>query len=127
MYQVEILSTSKKDLTPRETLMLKEVSDAVKLDDLVPQDGTVTITPADYAILKVHNDLAENNEYQVTLIIDTDGNKYRTGSASFQAAFVDIWEAMCNGGDTPVEEFSIKMYKMKSKNYNGHLITCSIA
>ena len=57
------------------------------------------------------------------VIIDKNGDKYVTGSLSFWNSFMDIYTEML-GED---EEWSIKAYKLDSKNYKGKkFLTCSI-
>lgn len=124
-YNVEILEAS-RELTAREKISIKDFSNAVAIDtEVIDSNSKLIITPADYAILKVHNEHSKNDkEYKKYLLIDTAGNKYVTGSESFFTAFIDIFNAMREEGD---EEYSIEVYKKPSKNYQGkHFITCSI-
>lgn len=117
-----LIEDSSKDLTARERLMLKDTSDALKIDELTEDDGLI-ISPDAYAVLDVHNEKSENKEYHVYLIIDKNGTKYVTGSESLWSSFIEIWEDMTEAG----EEFEIKCYKLASKNYKGKkFITCSI-
>lgn len=123
-YSVKIIETS-KELTTRERVLFKDVSNAVKLDTALDSDGTpLIITPMDYAILAVHNGKSTKNpDYENYVIVDPEGNKYVTGSPSFWSAFMDIWEEMA-GED---KGWQIAIYKRPSKNYNGKdFITCSI-
>lgn len=48
---------------------------------------------------------------------------YATGSQSFEDSFIQIMEVMKDAGET---DFEIECYKVKSKNYNGSFIKCSI-
>ena len=123
-YTVEIIESS-KELTKRESIMLKDVSNAVKLDEAINDtEATLVIAPAAYAILSIHNGKSKNNpDYYNYIIIDTNNNKYVTGSPSFWNAFLNIWNEMKD------EEsgWQIECYKRDSKNYNGkQFITCSI-
>lgn len=122
-YKVNILECS-AELTPRERILIKDTSNAKRLDECVPFDGDkITITPAIFAVLDIHNEKAENPDYEVYVIIDADGTKYATGSPSFYEAFRSIWDEMHEAG----EDFSIEVYKMESKNYKGkYFLTCSI-
>lgn len=123
-YKVEIQEASKA-FTKRETIKIKDVSNAVKFDEIA-EGSPVVITPAAYAVLLVHNDKSENKDYPLYIILDKDGNKYMTGSESFWNSFIDIWEEMIEDGDEP-EEFEIEVYKKDSKNYKGKkFLTCSI-
>lgn len=120
-YSVEIVEAS-MELNARAKIILKDTSDAHKLDALVDADGIV-IAPANYAILAIHNDKAEDPDYKNYLIIDKDGNKYVTGSNSFWNSFINIYSEMKAEG----EDFEVKIYKLPSKNYNGKsFLTCSL-
>lgn len=120
-YKTEIIESS-KELSGKEKLIFKDLSNAVKLDSAT--DGQpLVITPVDYAVIKVHNEKSENPDYNNYVIVDKAGIKYVTGSPSFWQAFTDIWDAMADED----EEYSIEIYKLDSKNYKGkQFLTCSI-
>ncbi len=121
-YKVTIKEVS-RNLTARERIMFKDTSNAVKLDEALGENGTLVISVADYAVLEIHNDKAEDKDYENYIIMDTNGAKYVTGSPSFWSAFSEIYDEM-RGED---EEWSIEVYKMDSKNYKGkQFLTCSI-
>lgn len=123
-YKVEIQEASKA-FSKRETIKIKDVSNAVKFDEIA-EGSSVVIIPSAYAVLSVHNDKSENKDYPLYIILDKDGTKYMTGSVSFWNSFIDIWEEMTEGVDEP-EEFEIEVYKKDSKNYKGKkFLTCSI-
>lgn len=121
-YEVKIKSTS-KELTARERVMLKDTRNAIKLDEAVNETPLV-ISPDYYAVLDVHNEKSkEDKDFENYIVVDTDGNKYVTGSHSFYEAFTEIVEEMDGTG----EEYQIEIYKLDSKNYKGkQFITCSI-
>lgn len=121
-YEVKINSVS-KELTARERVMLKDTRNAIKLDEAI-KDTPLVISPAYYAVLDVHNEKSkEDKDFQNFIVVDTAGNKYVTGSASFFEAFTEIVEEMSGTG----EEYEIEIYKLDSKNYKGkQFITCSI-
>ena len=120
-YSVEITETS-RELSAKQRIALKDTSDAIKLD-IACDENAVIIEPADYAILAIHNEKSDNVDYVNYVIIDKNGDKYVTGSASFWNAFTDIYLEM-KGED---EDWSIKVYKLDSKNYKGKkFLTCSI-
>lgn len=120
-YKVSIKEVS-KELTARERIMLKDTSNAIKLD-VACSETHLVISPVAYAILAIHNEKSDNKDYENYLIIDADGNKYVTGSPSFWASFKEIWDEM----ETENEEYSIEVYKMDSKNYKGkQFLTCSM-
>lgn len=121
-YNVTIVSTS-KELTARERIMMKDTSNAVKLDEAVQIDTPLVVQPVGYAELTIHNEKSDNKDYQNYIIIDKEGHKFVTGSASFWESFMEIWEEM----DGEEEEFQIEIYKKESKNYKGkHFLSCSI-
>lgn len=121
-YRVTIKETS-RELTARERIMLKDTTDATKLDEIVKGGESATITPEAYAILNIHNEKSDNKDYENYIILTTDGEKYVTGSPSFWSSFMEIWDEMAEAN----EPFSIKVYKRDSKNFKGkQFLTCSI-
>lgn len=120
-YSVEIKETS-RELTAKQRIALKDTSDAIKLDTACEEEAII-IEPVDYAVLSIHNEKSDNVDYENYVIIDTNGDKYITGSASFWNSFMDIYNEM-QGEE---EAWAIKAYKLDSKNYKGKkFITCSI-
>ena len=120
-YTVEIKETS-KELTARERLMLKDLTNATKLDAEC-ENGDVVITPVAYAVLTIHNEKSDNKDYENYILQDKEGNTFVTGSTSFWSSFMNIFEEMKD----EAEAWSIKVYKKPSKNYTGKsFITCSI-
>ena len=120
-YSVEISELS-RELSAKERIALKDTSDATKLD-VACDEGSVIIEPVAYAVLGIHNEKSDNKDYNNYVIIDKDGQKYVTGSESFWSSFMDIYNEM-QGED---ESWSIKAYKLDSKNYKGKkFLTCSI-
>jgi hypothetical protein len=121
-YSVQIVECS-KELSAKERILMKDTSDAVKLDDAT-QEGKVVIHPEAYVVLEVHNEKSDNKDYKKYLILDTDGTKYDTGSESFWSSFKGIWDEMAD----EKEEWHIVAYRLPSKNRSGKdFITCSIA
>lgn len=119
-YKVAIKECS-RELTPRERIMVKDTSNAIKLDEAAGQIDGVNIEVFFYAVLNIHNEKSEDKDYENYIVIDKKGNKFVTGSPSFWSAFVDIADEM---GD---EDFTINCYKLDSKNYKGkQFLTCSI-
>ena len=120
-YSVEIIETS-RELSAKQRIALKDTSDAIKLDTACEEEAII-IEPVDYAILSIHNEKSDNKDYNNYVIIDKNGDKYVTGSTSFWSSFMDIYNEM-QGED---EAWSIKAYKLDSKNYKGKkFLTCSI-
>ena len=120
-YSVEIIETS-KELSAKQRIALKDTSNAIKLDTACEEEAII-IEPVDYAILSIHNEKSDNKDYSNYVIIDKNGDKYVTGSSSFWNSFMDIYLEMKDED----EAWSIKAYKLDSKNYKGKkFLTCSI-
>lgn len=120
-YSVTIAEAN-KELSAKERIMMKDTSDAIKLDEIT-KNGEVVITPIAYVILNIHNEKSENKDYNNYLILDELGQKYVTGSESFWNSFSDIYNEMKEVD----EPWQIKCYRLPSKNYKGkEFLTCSI-
>lgn len=120
-YSTRIIEAS-KELSKKETVMLKDTSDCIKLDDAL-KDGAITFKPSYYAVVEVHNEKSDNKDYRVYVVADEEGNKYVTSSDSFFESFKDIYSVMHESD----EDWLLKVYKLDSKNYTGRqFITCSI-
>lgn len=121
-YSVEIKETN-KELTAKERILLKDTSDAIKLDETCAEEAVI-IKPVLYAVLAVHNEKSDNVDYEQYVLQDASGQKYVTGSESFWSSFMAIYEEM---KDDEEEDWAIKAYKLDSKNYKGKkFLTCSI-
>ena len=120
-YSVSIKESS-RELTAKQRIALKDTTGAVKLDEAT-QVEPVIINVDMYAILAIHNEKSENPDYDNYVVVDKNGTKYVTGSASFWSSFMDIFTEM-EGED---EAWTLKVYRVPSKNYKGKdFITCSI-
>lgn len=120
-YSTRIIEAS-KELSKKETVMLKDTSDCIKLDEAL-KDGAITFKPSYYAVVEVHNEKSDNKDYRVYVVADEEGNKYVTSSDSFFESFKDIYSYMHESD----EDWLLKVYKLDSKNYTGRqFITCSI-
>lgn len=119
-YKVTIREHSFGELSGRDRIFVKDVSNAIPLDTAA--DESLIFSPKNYAILDVENSESPDKNYTKYLIVDDSGNKYVTGSESFWRAFIDIFDEMKDEG-----EYQIEVYKRPSKNYSGKFfITCSI-
>lgn len=132
-FEVKIIESS-MELTHKERVMLKDTSRAIKLDEVCDNGNELQIKPTGYARLSIHNEKADNPDYEQILVIDESGKKYITGSSSFWRSFIDIWTEMTDytlkEGEvrTESEEWALIIYKKDSKNYKGkQFLTCSIA
>lgn len=118
----EVFGRDGHELSAKERVQFKDTSDCVKLDEAT-QEGAVLINPVMWGVLLIHNDKSDTPEYDNYIIKDQDGTRYITGSASFWRAFNDIQEDM----EEVDESWSIKVYRMPSKNYKGKdFLTCSV-
>lgn len=123
-FEVKITETT-ANLDAKMRVKLKDITNAIKLDEVTSVDDYFYITPVDYAILDVHNENSDNKDYKLFIIIDVNGDKYVTGSPSFLNAFMAIWDEM---KDEEKGSWKIGAYKRDSKNYKGKtFMTCSLA
>lgn len=123
-YSVSIKNCSKA-LNAKERIMMKDVSDAFKLDTET-QAGDVLIDVDFYVQLAVHNAKSENSDYDVYVVVDKNGSKYVTGSESFFHSFADIMDEVADAGDE-MGDWQLCVYRKPSKNRPGKdFITCSI-
>lgn len=123
-YKVEI-AHSTKELTVREKIRIKDLSNAIQLDDATQKEGNVVIDFDYYVILKVHNEFSKDDkDYNKFVIVDKGGNKFVTGSESFMNTLEGIVDEMADAGET---DFEIEVYRKDSKNYTGkQFLTCTI-
>lgn len=113
-----------KELSGKDKVMLKDLTNATPLERCVDGADSFVIRPDFYALLSVHNDKAKNNtDYKVCIIMDVQGNKFKTGSESFISAFTSIMEDMADCD----EAWELSVYGLPSKNYAGkNFLTCSV-
>lgn len=123
-YKVEIVHST-KELTVREKIRIKDLSNAIQLDDATQQEGNIVIDFDYYVILKVHNEFSKDDkDYNKYVIVDKSGNKFVTGSESFMTSLEEIVNEMADAGET---DFEIEVYRKDSKNYTGkQFLTCTI-
>ena len=121
-YTVKIEESS-QELKGKQRIIMKDTSDALKLDEATEGGNSIIIKVEKWAILKVHNEKADDKEYENYIIVDNEGHKFVTGSQSFWSSFINIYEEMKDED----EEWAIKVYRLPSKNYKGkEFITCSV-
>lgn len=123
-YEVNIVSST-RELTPKEKIKLKDLSNSINLDNATQAEGKVVINYDYHVILEIHNEKSKDRkDYQNVVVVDKDGTKYNTGSESFLTTLEDITGEMLSAGE---EDFSIEVYRKDSKNYKGkQFITCSV-
>lgn len=124
-YEVKLIESSKA-LSARDKIRFNNFSAALTLDSLVEDDKDAAhITPVAYAYFEVHNERAENTDYPMFVIEDSDGNLYKTGSSAFFNRFKDIFDTM--KADAPDEVFSISIIKRPSTRYKGkYILLCQL-
>lgn len=117
MYKSEVKEVFGKELTKKEKVMLKDLTDCTVLGtEVEASECDIIIHPAFYAILSVHNDALAEPDYEAYVIVDRDGTKYQTSSDSFITSFRDIISDM--EGEDP-ETWAIKVTLKSSKNRTG--------
>lgn len=123
-YEVNIVSST-RELSPKEKIKLKDLSNSINLDNATQAEGKVVIDYDYHVILEIHNEKSKDRkDYQNVVVVDKDGTKYNTGSESFLTTLEDITGEMLSAGE---EDFSIEVYRKDSKNYKGkQFITCSV-
>lgn len=123
-YEVQVKETS-KELTPKERIKIKDLSNAINLDTLTQNEKSVVIDYDYHVILSIHNEKSKDRpDYENVVVVDKNGTKFNTGSASFITALEEILDEMNDAGETDIE---IEVYRKPSKNYKGKdFITCSI-
>lgn len=123
-YEVNIVSST-RELSPKEKIKLKDLSNSINLDNATQAEGLVVINYDYHVILEIHNEKSKDRkDYQNVVVVDKDGTKYNTGSESFLTTLEDITGEMLSAGE---EDFSIEVYRKDSKNYKGkQFITCSV-
>ena len=123
-YKVEIIHST-KELTVREKIRIKDLSNVIQLDEATQQEGNIVIDFDYYVILMVHNEFSKDEkDYNKYVIVDKSGNKFVTGSESFMNSLEGIVDEMADAGET---DFEIEVYRKDSKNYTGkQFFTCPI-
>ena len=120
-YSVSVREAS-KELSPKERVQIKDTTDSIRLDEVI-KEKAIIIDVDFYAILDIHNEKSEDKDYSTYVVVDKNGQRYTTGSNSFWNSFINICEEM----EEVSEPWSIKVYRMPSKNRAGkEFITCSL-
>lgn len=120
-YSCEIISCT-KELSAKERVMIKDTTNTVKLEQAL--DTEDVIVDVDYcAELAIHNEKADNADYNNYIVADKNGTRYRTGSTSFWQALKLITDEMIG----VEEDWKLKIYKAPSQKREGKFfITCSV-
>lgn len=122
---IEVIKSS-EELTAVERIQIKDISDTIKLDEATT-NGAVTIYPAKYALLHVHNEKSKGDkDYNTCVIFTTNGERYITGSRSFLSSLENLWDDYCELLEAG-EPIALKIYRKPSQNYKGKdFLTCSV-
>ena len=123
MYEVTIKEAS-FEMSARDRLRYKDTSTAIALEEATKENPLIITNPTNYVVLEVKNDKVTDGDstYTKYVIIDSAGNSYITGSASFWNSFWNIFTEM--QGEA---EYSIEVHQYESKNYRGkNFIKCNI-
>ena len=123
-YNVSIKETS-KELSTREKIRIKDLSNAVNLDAATQEVDKLIIDVDYYVLLAIHNSKSEERpDYDNIVVVAKGGGKFYTGSTSFMEALMDILDELNDAGETDCQ---IEVYRKESKNYKGkQFLTCSI-
>ena len=123
-YEVSIKESS-KELTAKERIKIKDLSNSQNLDTLTQNEESVIIDYDYHVILQIHNEKSKDRpDYENIVVVDKAGNKFNTGSNSFITALEEIIDEMADAGE---ESIQIEVYRKPSKNYKGKdFITCSV-
>ena len=123
-YEVSIKETS-KELTAKERIKIKDLSNSQNLDTLTQNEESVIIDYDYHVILQIHNEKSKDRpDYENIVVVDKAGNKFNTGSNSFITALEEIIDEMADAGE---ENIQIEVYRKPSKNDKGKdFITCSV-
>lgn len=121
-YEVKIKEVS-RELSAKEKVSFKNTTGAVKLDEAT-KGGSVSVFPAYYGVLLIHNEKSDDKDYENYVLVDKNtGEKYVTGSKSFWSSFMEIADEMSDSE----EEWGVEIFRSPSKNYQGRdFITCNI-
>ena len=124
-YSATIVSSS-RELSVKEKIQFKDLTDTTRLDTVVDTDKPITIEVDTIVELAIHNENArDDKDYTTIVLVAKDGTRYSTSSESVRNAIEDIMDEASEGG---LEDYSIKVLARPSKNREGqHYLTATIA
>lgn len=124
-YSAKIVSST-KELSVKEKIQYKDLTDTIRLDSVVDIEKPLVINVDAIIELAIHNENArDDKDYTTIVIVAKDGTRYSTSSESVRNAIEDIMEEAQDGG---LEEYDIKVLAKPSKNREGqHYLTATIA
>lgn len=125
-YEANVTS-SLKELTARQRIAVKDFSSADKLNELITAETPKLVIDVDNIIeVTVHNEQSKgNSDYKVYVIIDTNGNKFRTGSETAFTSAMEIYREL-EAANELESGFTLEFYKVKSNNFDGDFIKCNL-
>ncbi len=118
-YKSEVVDSS-KELTAKERIQLKDLTDGTNLNELVSSAGHVDISIDFTATVEVHNEKAEHKDYTVYVYMDKDGTKYYSGSETLANRISEIADELADDGISISDEgIILQVYGRDSKNFAG--------
>lgn len=123
-YNAKIVSST-KELSVKEKIQYKDLTDTIRLDSVVDIDKPLVINVDAFIELAIHNENArDDKDYTTIVIVAKDGTRYSTSSESVRNAIEDIMEEAQDGG---LEEYDIKVLAKPSRTREGqHYLTATI-
>lgn len=121
------VTSSLKELNARQRIAVKDFSSAEKLNDLITAENPHFRIDVDNIVkVSVHNEQSKGNtDYAVVIIIDKDGNKFRTGSETAYTSALEIYRELEAANELGAG-FVLDFYKVKSNNFDGDFIKCNL-
>lgn len=118
------VTDSSRELTKKETVMLKDVTSCESLDE-ASKNTDLLIEVDAWAVLEIHNEKVRdggNKDYEKFVIIDKNGAKFATSSQAFWSTFMDVWSDMQGEAD-----WMLKVIRKPSKNFSGkEFLSCTV-
>ena len=109
------------ELSAREKIKMKDISDSRPISEL--QTGDI-ITVDVWALVQVHNENLDEQDYQNLIIKTPQGEKYHSSSNRFFLVVDGIQSELDDAGESGA--FDIRVVKKQSKNNSGQFLTCAL-
>lgn len=122
------LTYSLTEISKREAIKVKKTDSAINISDEINEAGSLIIEGVqNLHEVSVHNERAENKDYNVYILQTASGDMYKTSSYPCFSAAKDILEELKEEIEAG-EIVSLKCYKAVSKNSKtgGMYITCTL-
>lgn len=127
MFEIKIIETY-KPLSTLQRISTKRLQSATKIDEELDINKSCVINADNYVILRVTTDNPkfDTPEYDVLVIIDTNGEKYITSSEYAIRSFIEIVEEL-RSEDESISAYAYSFSREESNNYKGkYYILCNI-